>query len=433
MHKKLLHSWTARLVWIAIFLLPWQTRWIIGVVSMSNSQNTEYGTISLYGTMILVFLTGLICWLRHHKKKTPNHVRWLMVWIAWLGLAAIWSIMPEVSWYYLLLTIAAIVYYLIVRTVPPIVVASSLVIAGCVQSVMALWQWTVAYIYPNSWLGLAEHDPLDKGQSVIITSAGRILRAYGSLPHPNILAGFLVVSLMALTIWYWLDRRREKPLPTVLFIAGKALMFMGLFVTFSRAGLLALVVSQVVSLGLSLWARRWKLAQIVRSSILLLVLMVIAGNYMTQGLILTRADTSQRLEVISNTERVVSWDEATHLLGLPQLLIGVGPGAYIWAAASYFPGRAAYDYQPTHMAYLLALVEMGLVGLWVLLVVIINCIIWPKRKTEEWIIAVAWVSALATMAVFDHWLWSSYVGLVIIWISVGFITALTTHKRVENV
>ncbi len=432
MRKTIFHRWTERFIWLAIFLLPWQTRWIIHMVPMSNSQNTEYGTVSLYGTMIIVLLLGVVCWRTKHLVHTSNHLRWLLLWLVWLALAAIWSISPAVSWYYVGLTAVALVYYLIVRSASPIIIVSSLALAGCVQAIMALWQWTVAYVYPNSWLGLAKHDPLELGQSVIVTSAGRILRAYGSLPHPNMLAGFLVISLMSLTIWYWLDRRREKPLPTVLFIAGQALLFLGLFVTFSRAGLLAFVAWLVVVFIASLWSKKTKLMRIAQSSALLLVVMIISGNYITQGLILHRADTTERLEIISNSERIISLDEATRLLGLPQFLIGVGPGAYIWAAASIFPGRASFEYQPVHMTYLLALIEMGIVGLWLLLVVLTNCLIWPKRRTEEWCLALGWIAAVATFGLFDHWLWSSYTGLALLWISVGLVTTLAQHKKVSS-
>jgi hypothetical protein len=432
MPKNSQHRWSTRLAWLAIFLLPWQTRWIIQAVPLMPGQTSEYGTISLYATMIVAFACGLFFWHQHKHHRHAHHLHWLVLWLVWLAVVAIWSSSPIVSWYYLIITLGAIVYYLIARAVSPLVIVSSLVAAGCLQALLALWQWSVSYVYPNTWLGLAEHNPSVLGQSVIVTAAGRLLRAYGSFPHPNILAGFLVVSLMSLTIWYWLDKKRDVVSHTALFMGAKALMFLGLFVTFSRAGLLALIVWQVCTLGLSVWRRQWKLFQTLICSLALFAVMLFASNLCTQGLVLQRLHSNDRLEVISQTERLASWNEAAKMLDFPHLLMGVGPGAYVWAEAEHFPGRQNFQYQPAHMVYLLALAELGLIGLWLLIVVMTNCTVWPKKGTEGRTLAISWLLTLGTLGLFDHWLWSSYSGLTILWLSLGLISVLATHKTTSK-
>ena len=46
-------------LYLLVFLLPWQTRWIIKA-GMINGGYSEYGTISLYGTDILLIILLMI-------------------------------------------------------------------------------------------------------------------------------------------------------------------------------------------------------------------------------------------------------------------------------------------------------------------------------------------------------------------------------------
>jgi hypothetical protein len=49
------------------------------------------------------------------------------------------------------------------------------------------------------------------GVSTIEIGGGRILRAYGTFPHPNILAGFLALGLVSLAYWYlWFEQQLRR-------------------------------------------------------------------------------------------------------------------------------------------------------------------------------------------------------------------------------
>ena len=67
-------------------------------------------------------------------------------------------------------------------------------------------------------------DPSTRGASVVELPDGlRILRPYGTLPHPNILGGFAFVSLLGPASLF-LNNRKPGYLALLLFIPGIALL-----------------------------------------------------------------------------------------------------------------------------------------------------------------------------------------------------------------
>src|SRR5260370_23461792 len=113
------------------------------------------------------------------------------------------------------------------------------------QSLLAGWQAVAPARAPagmlfNGWgRELTSHD---QGASVVILPiVGRWLRSYGSFPHPNILGGFLALSLAVLTLH--MDPRRRR-----LGMAAVAMGLAALLLTFSRAAWLAILLGGVTML-----------------------------------------------------------------------------------------------------------------------------------------------------------------------------------------
>ena len=81
------------------------------------------------------------------------------------------------------------------------ILAVLLVAGGVGQGLIALWQFVrqevVSLIF---WPVL--YSPDISGSSVVQIGVGRnfVLRAYGTLSHPNVLGGYLVVALLA-ALW----------------------------------------------------------------------------------------------------------------------------------------------------------------------------------------------------------------------------------------
>jgi len=227
-------------LYLLVFLLPVQTRWIIKAGEL-NGGYWEYGTISLYATDILLILllflfvanklfyskflispavapqmrgqggdnSKFFPQKRDPAKAVINKSKTAIYW--WLILGLVVSIFISIFfadnkliaiYSYLRLLLGIGLFWLIVSSgYNKLKLIWSLLLSIFFQSGLAIWQFLNQSSFAFKWLGLALHQAQDLGTSVIETMGGegigeRWLRAYGGLDHPNMLGGLLVVGLL---------------------------------------------------------------------------------------------------------------------------------------------------------------------------------------------------------------------------------------------
>jgi O-antigen ligase len=257
-------------------------------------------------------------------------------------------------------------------------ISYSFVAAGLLQGILAIYQFLTQAVVGNKWLGIATQAVGQSGVSVV-EGAGRWLRAYGSLPHPNLLAGYLAASLFFLLGLLFAYYRKNCSAPRqfsaarvgeAIFLFGSLVIITyGLLLTFSRSAWLGTIVGL-----LFVWffpgRRRDPLARkffIKINLFILLVVILFVANY--GALLFPRLTASSRLEAQSITERQAGWQEAITLIK-SRPVWGVGLGAYTRALYDQDKTRSAWEYQPVHNLDLLIMAELGMVG-WLLLLVVI--------------------------------------------------------------
>jgi len=76
-----------------------------------------------------------------------------------------------------------------------------IIITGITQSIIGIWQFIVQKSVGLSWLWESTISPSIPGVAKIVLSGEKYIRAYGLFPHPNILGGFLILSII-FTILY---------------------------------------------------------------------------------------------------------------------------------------------------------------------------------------------------------------------------------------
>ncbi len=246
-------------LYLLVFLLPIQTRWIIKAGELN-----EYGTISLYGTdILLILLLSLFVIFKfqipNSKSQTPQHrcattgqansksqipnpkftpldmelsngaripnpkfqipkYWWI---IAGLDLMIFISIffaadkLVAVYRYGLFLLGVGFFWLIVSANYNKIKLVYSLLAGIFLQACLGIWQFLTQSSFACKWLGLAQHNAGDLGVSVVeaISSidgiAERWLRAYGGLDHPNVLGGLLVVGLLLL-IWLFMTNPKSQ-------------------------------------------------------------------------------------------------------------------------------------------------------------------------------------------------------------------------------
>lgn len=404
----------------ALFLLPWQTRWIFGTPTLHGGP-WEYGVMSLYVVEILVWIAAAFLW----RPKT-NVCRPLAIFALALVASALVGVNSSVSLAFLIhIASAGLLVFAMAarkswmgmsqvsshdpqtRTIPrpkgsadvkeaearPIQDLRAAFLAGLVLPALFGWaQVLTGTQFASTELGLAAHSAADLGVAVIETPVGRMLRAYGPFSHPNVFGGYLVVGLL-LCVWLDIQLKSRARLANAFLAAFLAAT---LIITFSRSAFLALMLG--VWLCRPLVKRNYALHG-------LLVGLLVAGIWF-HGPFLSRADTSNRLEGKSVQERASQYAEFGRVF-VRAPWFGTGSSGYTAALGEVFPDRASWELQPVHNTFLLFLAEQGLFGALALAWLLSRLVKQNGRRLLP-------LAVLLPIALLDHYLWSSWAGLALI-------------------
>ena len=274
---------------------------------------------------------------------------------------------------------------------------------------------------------MANHYPYNSGVSaatIEITPPNsfpeRWLRAYGSLDHPNMLGGLcglgILIAVYLFINLYQNNYSRAKEIGLSLMII---LATVGLFLSFSRAAIIAMALGLIIIIASR--PRAWRRA--------LLSILFIAAT----GLILffnygqlyhNRLEPLQGVASQSIDDRATYFQESMTIIK-KHPLFGVGAGNYGLALVQQFPDKPnSYYYQPVHNVFLFIWSEIGVLGLALWLILLFKLLLDGLKTIKisaESGLAVAGLSLVIALMFFDHWLWSLHFGLMFFWLIVGLV------------
>lgn len=410
------------LLLILLFFLPWQTRWIIARAAL-GSGTSEYGTISIYAVEALLWIVFLI-FVFSKKIRFPVDAagsRLQLILAAFLAYSFFGifvnpsPVQGLFSWIKVL--DGAILFMLLAwggiknRWLIYAFLAGILVHAG-----MGIVQFSIQGISPSTLFGIARHDPAFLGDAVVETTSGRWLRAYGGLPHPNILGGYLASALIFLgtiIIWRKADQKKDT-----LALLGLLTLSAALFFTFSRGAMIAAGLGGLLFLWNAFFRNGdERFHRILKFGIPSALLWLVLGLTFVP-LLQTRFSGLGRLEAISTNERAEEYRQAFELL--PNLALkGAGIGAYTRRLEEVSPGLPGYAYQPVHNAYLLLTLELGVPAL-ILFFGLLLIFISALHQKQRFLVYPPLLTLLV-LGFFDHYLWSLSSGVFLFWVTLGLL------------
>ncbi len=432
----------------------------------------EYEALFVYGSDSLVLILLLIGWRRHHaaiKSHLHSHGGALLFVLLIAGATAM--IAAPSSWlaaYFifrlaLLIAFAYVVGILTSEKKVLQMVFATVAIVAVVESGIALSQFALQGSVGLQRFGEPQLLTVAGSTSTVAADGGRLLRAYGTFPHPNILAAFLVLGLLALSYWYlwceqeiwsvipkprdlqqghsvrrWTSREYLKILNQylqhkyfLLRMAVAAAMFvvvLALALTFSRAGWIAAGVG-IVSFAFAYLHHRP--GGIVR--LLLMIAACVAAVFLLfASAIGPRAQlqagqpaVDMRLAYADIGLKIAS-QEFTGVGGGNQVLYGVEHRLYQQQGL-----RHAWDWEPVHNLYLMIAVEFGWLGLLSFLVFLgmVTFRLVKQPRTLEIVCVLGMLMAVATAGLFDHYLWDLQPGRLMLWLVIGLALSQLTHKE----
>lgn len=431
-----------------LFLLPWQTVYIYHDQFL-NGVKWEYGTLNFYVTEGLFWICAIMfmVWYWNRSKnyeiriknfrltKDRIFVLSCLCFILYSFLSVTWAIDRNVAFQqaFRILEVFLLFFMLYLGPVPKRMVAWSFVVGAVLPSILGIWQFLSQTTIGSTIFGLTEYAVDVAGTSVIVgDDVGRWLRAYGTFPHPNMFGGYLAMTITTglFLLYGEEDKHRRVLLHTILLVGIAALFF-----TFSRSAWGAVVM---VLLFFCFMVVTKKQKQFIVPVISILTCASVLGIVFSP-LIRVRTEMVSLHETRSITERVSGYREAVELWK-EHPWKGVGAGNYTIAMFKKDPTRVGWEYQPVHNVPLLLLAELGLLGVFLLVGVFLSLTTYLlssilDRKLLIWYLPV--VACLMALVSFDHYLFSSYPGLLLTACSVAisgpFIHCLSTiHAPVKN-
>ena len=407
---------------IFFFLLPWQTRYIFGLSSLSGSF-TQFGILSLYATQLfLVVGLALVYLLRGSPVIDARYRRSLALGVAIMVVTIVSSYFAQQSIPALAalidLTGAGITFAALLDKRVNLKWVMSAFVAGLLIPVgIGLVQVFVGETGASTVLGLASRDADRLGDAVLMLSDGsRVLRAYGTFSHPNNFGGYLAVGLLTtLALPFTRARKARGVIAAVLAI--------GLVLTASRSALLGLMLGGALTMFV-LHMKRTDIARKLVMPIAITVVVMALGVTLFAPSIAASLRGGGALEDKSLSERADQYREFPETMNGTDWLIGSGPRSYVYTLATIHPDRGVWEYQPIHNVPLLVLAEIGLLGLILLVAWVVTLdrtsTSSPARGrpgggvNRDAAYAHGMGKVLFVIIFFDHYLWSSWVGLVLV-------------------
>ena len=179
-----------------------------------------------------------------------------------------------------------------------------------------------------------------------------LLRPYGTFPHPNVLAGFLIVVMTILVGHITIEKSREKRL-SFLYWGIVGLSFAAVIVTFSRSSWISGALGLLLLFGVVQYTRRS--ARILSISAVFFVVSVLI---LIVGIIAFFPRNTEE----SVVDRI-QLNGYANALWKTSPLMGIGGDRFLPSVPSITIRRNPGFLQPVHSVYLLLLVETGTVGI----------------------------------------------------------------------
>ncbi len=305
--------------------------------------------------------------------------------------------------------------------------ALAFVIGALSQALLGIGQFLLQHDVGLRWIGETILQADMRGVAVFYDLGGtKILRAYGTLPHPNILAAYLMVALWLLA-WLWVRHGKSAWSSLVLWQSALGVLLVGQYLTFSRTIIAVEAFSWLIVAGILWWPRisaRWpslmETRRRLRSVIVTVALVTVGFMALAWPLVVARmtistSDEAVRLRVQYNREALSSG----HSSVLRVNWFGVGIGNFTSWLAEYDPTLPTFLVQPAHNIYLMIYSELGLVGLaiWLFFLAMILRILWYTRQDQPLMRAGLGILVLAmcTIGLLDHFYWTLQQGRILWW------------------
>lgn len=481
------------LFYVFLFLIPIQTRILYQPETAYISWYFNYHLAFFFYLTDILLIACFVSWIMFHKPKELFQKRLFWLILAFLCLILVTLFHPpavaseawragvkrlNLDWYQALKWAELLILVLYIRET----IKSKtqylwtfiiLFIGSTIQAIIGLVQFHVQHSLGLGFLGEYIAPLGTSGLATIETSTGKIIRAYGTFSHPNILGTFLVLGLILglflvsrgtlVDIAHPRDLSAEASTQAesgdprngpriksgvvkILIMLGLILIILGLFVTFSRIAWISALIAIIIfvlfhacptKLQRSRMKHRDWSKIIVICAILIVSCLSVVVLTKTDGTIFGLYRQTLKARVIDSNSTAITDRVFFDRLGLDLTFhypgLGVGVGNYVEALKDLYK-LEPWQNQPAHNIFIFVSAELGILGLILFILILLE--IFSSFKNVSWDTLSVTLACLGIIFLFmsqmDHYFVTIQQGRLMFFTVLGLIAALPNLKKENN-
>ncbi len=438
-----------------LFALPISLR---HVFNYDPFQFIEWRSFYIYGTDLVLALL-LVFWAFESKKSwlnfklrpkdlLTNSDFYLLVFVAIAAISVKNSLFTGLAWFHWLKLVEGVALYFYIKNYALnrfdfSFALIALVVGGVMQSLIAITQFMLQSSLGLKYLGESVLAPTMSGVAAFYVNGIKIMRAYGTTPHSNVVASYLFVAIgafynLAIYLHTTTTEFSEKP-DRRLFGVGvyrdrrwwwhifHVVILWAFFLTFSRTIIIIWGLTFIIHIFLIRFSKFkpkfWDKKEMRSRGLKIFVTTLAVGTvflmtywpYVTSRLFISGQDDAIQLRVLYNREALASGHN----------WFGVGIGNFVPWLMKQDLHLSRGLYQPVHNIYLLIYAETGIIGIAVFLLFLALVLYRFVKATQfkklyHFSLLLIWLSLLA-FGLFDHFLWTLQSGQLLFWLVTGLV------------
>ena len=366
--------------------------------------------------------TGLVSWVWGKEHRSPaTIILWLFVVVAGISIWNALNVSVAVfAWLKLVEGVALYFYikeYALKRF--KLVYAFEAIVAGAVfQAVIAIAQFMMQGSLGLKYLGESPLAPAMSGIAAFFVDGLKIMRAYGTTPHSNVLALYLFIALNAFYFLY-LKTARSNWWWHIFHVV----ILWAFFLTFSRVIIGLWILNFVILLAANIKKIVWTTFGVCAA------FLVCYWPYVANRTVISSNDEAVQLRILYNNESLKSG----------QNVFGLGMGNFVpWLMTQNLHLNREV-YQPVHNIYLLIYAEVGIVGIALFILFLafllydfyhfsfaqyINIDIRSAKPQAGRCCIIGFglvIISVLVFGLFDHYLWTIQSGRLLFWLVLGLL------------
>ncbi|MCX6788346.1 MAG: O-antigen ligase family protein [Candidatus Jorgensenbacteria bacterium] len=424
------------LILIFFFSLPLGTKKFISILLPQFFEySREFSSLFLYGTDILAVVI-IILSLIYFKKIHFGKAKIIQVLSVFSSLLIL-SLFFVSNFYYSLFIFIELAIAILSALAIHKVIADEIVdfrsicvalgVSAFFEAVIAVIQFHFQKSLGLWFLGEPVVDVATQGVARVTIAGISYLRSFGTLPHANILASFLIVGFISIAYLYF-TANKNIMVSRSISIFGILTILYALVLTFSRSGWIIAGISTLVLLIYGFSVRE------LRKTTTTFLLVILASSILiTYYLWWAIAPRSSFVKGEASVDHRVFYNEIGLSL-VKKYPLGVGVGNQVITAAQnglYLEKglKQAWLAQPIHNIYILIMSEVGVFGLFTFLLLIFYSYKAVRIRHPKTVFAGIMFGSLLLFGLVDHFSWDLHAGRLMFFVMLGTIMGLSMDNK----